>query len=304
MVTWLNYNYIYFLSFIYFIKLDFFVFWFNHLKLNNFNLNIIILIIIFSSFLLGLTKFIKNSNSNYNLDYFSAIINLIIFVPVIFLSNTMYTFLFLLELTSLIILYKFSVSRNWFNTKTMLNKNNFSRLLPKSYLNMLFFQYWANFFSSMLLMFSIFNLIFIFGSSEWILMNLLNNSTHNTGYFNKYIFIFYVWFSFFIGMFFKIGLTPLHLFKIEVYKGIPFISIFFYTSWYFLSFFLYFIIIIYSNLYTFKTLYNFIFFIFIIFGLFYSITLLFDVNLVKSFFAYSTVVNALNFVVVLFLIIN
>lgn len=304
MLNWLNSNFIYFFLFIFSIKTDFINFWFNHLKINNFLYSIITIIFCISFFISYLISFLKNSNINYNLDYFSAIINLIIFVPIIFFSNTVYTFLFLLELTSLIILYKFSVSRNWFNNNKNFNNSSFNRLLPKSYLNMLFFQYWANFFSSMLLMFSIFNIIFIFGSSEWVFLNFINDSYKNNFYFSKSIFFIYIWLSFFIGFFLKIGFSPLHLFKIEVYKGIPFISIFFYTTWYFLSFFLYFIVIICYNLYNFKEYFNYIIYIFILIGLFYSLSLLFDVNLLKSFFAYSTVVNALNFIIVLYLIIN
>lgn len=304
MLNWLNSNYLYFFLFMYFIKTDFTNFWFNHLKINNFYYNIVFLIFLLSFFLFYLISFLKNSNINYNLDYFSSIANLTIFVPIIFFSNTIYTFLFLLELTSLTILYKFSVSRNWFNNNKNLNTSGFCRILPKSYLNMIFFQYWANFFSSMLLMFSIFNLIFMFGSSEWVLINLLIESNNSNYYCSKTVIYLYLWLSFFIGFFLKIGFSPLHLFKIEVYKGIPFISIFFYTTWYFLSFFLYFTIIIYYNLYSFKVYFYQIFYLFILIGLFYTIFLLFDVNLLKSFFAYSTVVNALNFIIVLYLIIN
>lgn len=56
-----------------------------------------------------------------------------------------------------------------------------------------------------------------------------------------------------LGMFFKIGFTPSHLFKIEVYKGIPFVSILFYTVYYFMSFFLYFVLIVFYYINTFKT---------------------------------------------------
>lgn len=300
-LNWNFINYLYFFLFIFLFKFDNNLFWFNHLKINNFILNLIIIIIFLNLLLNFLVKFLKNSNINYNIDYFSSIYNLIIFIPIMFLSNTLYTFLFILELNSLLILYKFSVSRNWFSKNNYLDKNfsNFNRLLPKSYLNMLFFQYWANFFSSMLIMFSIFNIIFLFGSSEWIILNYLNYLNIN---YNSYLI--FLWIPFFIGLFFKIGFTPLHLFKIEVYKGIPFISIFFYTTIYFLSFFLFFTILCMYNFNSFKYYWNFILLFFIILGLFYSIILLFDVNLIKSFFAYSTVVNVLTFIVVIYVSLN
>lgn len=296
-INWVCSNFIIFIIFVYFIKLDFLNFWFNHLKISNFCLNIILLIIFLFFFFFKILSFINNNNINFNMDYFSSLSNLFIFIPLIFLSNTMYTFIFLLELISLTILYKFSVSRFWFNNK---NKSTFSRNLPKSYLNMMFFQYWANFFSSMLIFFSIFNLIFFFGSSEWLFLELLLKNNYYTNNLNIVVFLI----SFFLGMFLKIGFSPIHLFKIEVYKGLPFISIFFYTTVYFLSFFLYFIIILYNNLILLSNYYNIILVSFILIGLLYSLILLFDVNLTKSFFAYSTVVNAINFIIVLYLLIN
>lgn len=305
-LNWNFVNFLFFLLFFIFFKYDSNVFWFNHLKINNFLILLIIILIFISLALIFFIKFFKNSNINYNIDYFSSIFNLIIFIPLMFLSNSLYTFLFVLELNSLLILYKFSVSRNWFpkNNFSQKNTNSFTRLLPKSYLNMIFFQYWANFFSSMLLMFSIFNVIYIFGSSEWFFLNFINQTiNYNFYFYNNFYFIF-LWITFFIGFFLKIGFTPLHLFKIEVYKGIPFISIFFYTTLYFLSFFLFFIILVFYHLNTFKIYWNLIFLTFIILGLLYSLILLFDVNLLKSFFAYSTIVNVLTFIIILYININ
>ena len=54
---------------------------------------------------------------------FFSIIMLNTFIPIIYLSNTLYTFIFVLELLSITILYKFSVSRNWFENSNFLNKN-------------------------------------------------------------------------------------------------------------------------------------------------------------------------------------
>ena len=101
-------------------------------------------------------------------------------------------------------------------------------------------------------------------------------------------------------MFFKIGFTPSHLFKIEVYRGLPFISILFYTIYYFMSFFLFFVFMVFYHLNSFKFFIWFFLFLFIILGLIYIISLLFDVNLLKTFFAYSTVINSLMFIILLF----
>ena len=294
-IKWSFILYIYFFLFFYFIKIDFNLFWFNHLKINNFILNVVLVIMFLSLFVLLCIKNVNNSNINYSIDYFFSIFCLIVFIPLMFFSNTLYTFIFILEVNSLLILYKFAVSKFIFKETLKNNSNYLTRRLPFYYLNMLFFQYWANFFSSILLFVSVFNFIFLFGSSEWIAFNFLNYVNYNIYYFNNLVFFFVLWVSFFIGFFLKLGFTPIHLFKIEVYKGLPFISIFFYTTIYFLSFFLFFILFVIYFVNSFKIYFYFLFFIFFITGLLYLIFLLFDINLIKSFFAYSTIVNVLSF---------
>ena len=94
----------------------------------------------------------------------------------------------------------------------------------------------------------------------------------------------------------KIGFTPVQLYKIEIYKGIPYISIFFYTTYYFLAFFLFFVLLLtfYLNSYLIYW-WGLLLFILCVGGI-YVLSLLFDVNYIKSFFAYSSVVNSLGFI--------
>jgi NADH:ubiquinone oxidoreductase subunit 2 (subunit N) len=99
------------------------------------------------------------------------------------------------------------------------------------------------------------------------------------------------------AFFLKLGITPTHLYKIEVYKGINFISIFFYTTYYFFIFFLYFLVLILLNLNSFNNLILYIISIILIVGSFFVISLLFDVNYVKAFLAYSSIVNSLSFLI-------
>lgn len=62
-----------------------------------------------------------------------------------------------------------------------------------------------------------------------------------------------LWVFFFTGFFLKLGGAPLHFFKVEVYKGLALVSIFFYTTIYFLSFFLFFVYLILVYLNVFKS---------------------------------------------------
>ena len=277
-----------FISFFIFFGIQQNFFW-NHFKITNFNLNII-LFLLFISFCLNIfIRFIPKINLNYSIDYFFILGNLFIFLLFIFYTNTLYTFLFILELNSSFIFYKFIVSKFWFKNSN--KKNNLTSTSPKYYLNMLFFQYWVTFFSSVLILYSIINILFLFGSSEWLLIEFLTQTNFNFLMFENWFFFIIIWFSFFVGFFLKIGLTPLHLFKIEVYKGIPFISIFFYTTYYFLVFFLFFVILLISYFYTVLNYIWFFFCLFIVFGGFYIVILLFDINFLKAFFSYSTIIN-------------
>lgn len=104
---------------------------------------------------------------------------------------------------------------------------------------------------------------------------------------------------FIISFFFKIGMTPVHLFKIEIYKGISFYTIFFYTIFYFFIYFIYFVLLIIMLLQSFNVYMWVSLLLLIILGLFFLVSYLFDITLIKSFFAYSTIINSLVFLCVL-----
>jgi hypothetical protein len=288
--------------YIYFIKFDFQNFWFNHLKITNYSLLIIYNIINIFFVYFYIISVCKN-NSNFNkINFYFAINNLIIFILFMFLANTFYTFFFTMEITSLLILYKFSTSGNIFK-KNNFFKNNliFKTNSSKFYLNMIFYQYWINFFSSIFLLFFLLSIMYIYGSSEWVLINLLCFFSINNAFLTNFWFFLILWFFFFIGFFLKLGSAPMHFFKVEVYKGLNLISIFFYTTVYFLSFFLFFsqLVLIYLN--TFKFLF-FIFYYLLFFLSFISLFfLLFNIVFFKNFFVYSTIVNIFLFFSILIL---
>jgi len=273
-------------------------FWWNHLAINNLNTFMMFLSYVFSFILVYFLRSNSSNKINYNNDFFFSILNISNFLPLIFFSNNMFSFIFLLELNSCLVFYKLIVSKLWYKSNDI-NQLNIKKILPKGYVNLIFFQYWITFFSSIFLFFSYINIAFLLGTSDWDLLNFLIITENNINYFNNNILFVFIVFTFFFGLILKTGLTPFHLFKIEVYKNIPFLSILFYTTYYFFSFFLFFIyFLIKLGFYLF--IYWWLFFtIILLVGSLYVISLLFDVNFLKAFFAYSTVVNTLNFFVVL-----
>nr|YP_010411964.1 Ymf65 [Tetrahymena rostrata]QBI37934.1 Ymf65 [Tetrahymena rostrata]URP31124.1 Ymf65 [Tetrahymena rostrata] len=276
-------------------------FWWSHFKINNYLLYLYMLIILINNYFLYITeKHIKISNK-YSVDFIFSIINITLFIPLIFLANTLFTFFFLIELVSCSIFYKFIVSKIYFKNKNT-NDNYFS-IFSKNYLNVLFYQYWSSFFSSVLIIFSFFFFYTYTGTTEWSIMNFIISSNSQINYNKNYISTIIICIVFIIGFIVKLGIAPIQLYKIEVYKGLPFLSIFFYTTFYFLIFFLFFSLLFIYYLSSLTNFYWIILFIISIIGLFYILSILFDINLFKSFLAYSTIINSVSFILLLLSII-
>jgi hypothetical protein len=277
-------------------------FWWNHFKISNFILYIYLILILVNLLYLHIIKVSSFNSGIYKIDYFFALTNLSNFLPIIFLTNTFFTFLFILEINSSLVFYKFVTSKFWYNDdKVNVNVNNFvlKRLFPKNYLNMLFFQYWANFFSSVMIMYVLISYLYIYGSTEWMFINILNDISlkinYFYNYFNNIILLVILLFAFLI----KLGFTPIQLYKIEIYKGIPYIAIFFYTVYYFLVFFTFFILLIVYYLNSFLIYWWYLLLLILIIGGLYTLSLLFDINYIKAFFAYSTIINSLGFICII-----
>ena len=225
-----------------------------------------------------------------------SIVNLFFFLPLFFFSNNFFTFFFLLEISSCLVFYKFVGSKLFYKNGIKQRINVTNTIFSKRYINLLFFQYWANFFSSVTLLFIMIVFIHLFGTVEWTLLNKLFFFNFELNYFLNYSTFWLLGIVFIFALFLKIGFTPMHLFKIEVYKGIPYLSILFYTTFYFFIFFFYFIFIFFFYLQNFFTYFWLFLMFFFCFGTFYVISLLFDINYIKAFFAYSTVLNAIAFI--------
>ena len=162
---------------------------------------------------------------------------------------------------------------------------------------MVFFQYWVTFFSTIFIVYFYINIYKLYGTSDFYIIQFIcssNNHYHNNmESFNSRIL---AW-TFLMSVLFKLGITPLHLFKVEVYKGLPFISIFFYTVYYFTIFFIFFIFFLNDFLFFLLPQYYLLLVLIILIGIIYVIILLFDVTFLKVFFTYSTIINSIAFLI-------
>ena len=195
---------------------------FNHLIINDFSLRFLIFFSIIGVVCFYILYLSSAAKLVIVFDFFFSIFNLLIFLPLIFLSNTFFTFFFFLEIGSFLIFYKFLSSRffykNNFNSSIFKTFEKFNKLLPKNFLNVLFFQYWVTFFSSILILIFLIQLIQIFGSSEWTFINFLNCILTNSS-FNDISIFYFMFLIFIISFFFKIGIVCASFFvSLFIYK--------------------------------------------------------------------------------------
>lgn len=270
--------------------------WFNHLMVTNLSLYLLIgfhaLCILIMSLLVNQIYASKTISP----DYFFAILSLNLLLPVLFFSSNIMTFFFVLEVCSCLILFKFVVGQEWGST-IWSKKSQFFNYSAQSrataYTNVVFFQYWVSFFSSILFVYSMLMFVYFYGSTDWIYLDLLSSLDLTHQPFNLSILIIYV--MLWCALLLKLGIAPLHLYKIELYKGLPFLSILFYTVYFFYIFFIFTCLLVTYYLPSLNIVWYNLTIVILLLGVLWVAALLFDVFSLKAFFAYSTIVNSMTF---------
>ena len=169
-----------------------------------------------------------------------------------------------------------------------------------SYFNSVFFQFWASFFSSVLLIYSIINFFFLFGTTEWVFLNFFLEKAYNSGGLLVKSQLMLAIYLFIFALVVKLGVSPFIFFKLEIYRGLPFVVLFYYSIIYF---FFFFTLIFIVFLYYFSSLVFFIsvpVFFFLFFATVLFVINLFNLYLLKNFFALSSLVNSLIFFFLIF----
>lgn len=254
--------------------------------------------LILSVFYLTL-QFITYSVSFYkitlSLEYLYSLSIFFLLSPLLYLSASIYSFFFILEVLGVLVVLLFS-SLTYLGAKKG-NSNDYNsdsvNPAPSRLIISLFTQFWISFFSTILLVLFLIISLFVWNTSMYFELNAIIASSNITPGTTHSLFIILWDFLFIFGFFLKAGIAPLHLFKIEVYRGLPFFTVFIYTFLYFLSFFLYFLYviywlmphIIYYNLYILEVL--------VVYAVLYLSASLFSSKHIKTFLALSSILNSL-----------
>jgi len=277
---------------------------FDNFLVNNSTTFIIFFIYLIFFFTIVFLRSLNNFLASYDFDFFFSFINFYIFINFFFITKSFLSFFFILEILSCFVFYQFITSKIFFYKVKNSTTSNFSALKNKQILSVLFFQYWASFFSSVILIYVISLIVYNFGTTDWYILNFLISENNFLVFNVDFFFFLTIFFLFTFAFFIKLGFSPIQLFKIEIYKGLPFLSIFFYTTFYF---FVYFFIFTYITFVYFSSLWLIIwyfFFFFLFIGSVYILNLLFDVKFIKAFFAYSTIINSIGFLSLFVILIS
>lgn len=171
--------------------------------------------------ILGSIVTLRKQNISFNIEYVLFIFLIILAGHLLVSSSNLFTSIFCLEFIALLIFGKFAVSKILIrNNNIKQNTTNYVTNYSYGLFNSLFFQFWANFTSSVFLFFSLTNTHYLCGTSNFYLLNFLFYILNFTQYLTvSFVSMFFI--IFITGFFIKLGLSPYQFFKIETYKGVP-----------------------------------------------------------------------------------
>lgn len=279
------------------------LYFYRHLHLSNFTLSLCVyLLCIGAASHAWLHKTVMSGRyRELNLDYIVSLLLLFLYLPFIVLSNTILTLFFFLELASTLVLYNFATSQNWAGlTKRKANSAASSQTLTTSkyFFNVIFFQFWASFFSSTLIIYAIINFYLFFGTTEWFYLNFLTRVALVSGH-QVPIALRLSICILALGFILKLGVAPFFAYKVEIYKGLPLYALFFYSIVYFVVFFTVAVVIFTYYFSLGGALIKPIGSMFLTLACLSMILFMFDSQALRNFFALSSLVNAINFLILI-----
>jgi len=271
--------------------------WFGHIIYTSFQSKVLYLI--FCMFYLVIYFIFSTTyfSSNEIYDFIITKFNFLYWVSLLFMCNSIFTLMFIIEVISTLIflLITTSVFSTSFFYKNINfdNKNFFQNLTPFTFLQSLFFFFWISLISSLNLFVFI---IFIYKSLitlDWFLLEHIFYYLTHTSSFKALFLIGISWFFIVFSVFLKCGIAPLFIWKPTFFKGLSFPALIFYISFFY--FFLFLFLIIFLTNYTHVLFYYYflINLLFISLGLINLFFILCESFYIKTFFAISSILNSL-----------
>ena len=230
-------------------------------------------------------------------DYFITCLNFCLWIIFLFLANTLFSVIFLIELISSLIFLLISTSvfsSSYFYNHVIFTLNVYQfKLIATSYFTGLLFFFWMSLFASLGLFVFLVTFYTYFFAYDWNIIEfifsyfLINSSLKN------FCSFFAIWLLFFWCVFLKCGLVPFYLWKPTFFKSLPFHSLFFYVTFFYFFIFLFFTFFFSFCLNELFYFFAFIFNFLLLFGFLSLFAILCDSYYVKVFLSLSSILNTL-----------
>ena len=230
-------------------------------------------------------------------DYVIVCFNFLFWVIFLFFSNSIFTFIFFVEVLSTLIFLLLTVSTfstTYFYNNLNLNLHNyFNSTTPVFFVQMLLYFFWISLVSSLNLFFFLILFYLKFVTFDWFFFEHIFNFIINFCTVKDLFFIVLIWFNLLFCVFLKCGLVPFYFWKPIFFKGMPVHALFFYILFFYFFIFLFFLTTLLVYL-------NEIFYFFIginicmlLTGFFILLFILCESYYIKAFLALSSILNTL-----------
>lgn len=271
--------------------------WFGHLIFTGFQhkitfflcVNFILAIYILLSFCYFSSKEIY--------DFFIVTLYFFYWMLFLFLSNSFFTTIFVIEVLSTLIfmlLITSTFSTVFFYKNIHFTKYNFfQNSVPFNFFQSILFFFWMSLLSSLNLFLFLIFFYFKFTTFDWYLIEHLFFYFLQVSTFQEIYSLAAVWFILLFCVFLKCGIVPLFLWKPTFFKGLSFAALYFYICFFY--FFIFLFLIVFLNVYFYELFYYFYFvtFSFVLLGIFLLLCIVCETFFLKTFFAISSIINSL-----------
>lgn len=278
--------------------------WFGSLIFGSFQIKVSVLMFSMFFFLLLIFTHTTFFSSSEIYDFFILQYHFFYWIFFLFCSNSLFSFIFLIEVTSTLILL-FLVSSSYstsffYRTLSFEFLNFFQNSLPHTFLQSLLFFFWVSLLSSLnLFVFFIFMYRYL-PSFDWYLLEHLFLFFINISSIKEVFSLGMSWFFIMFCIFLKCGIAPTFIWKPTFFKGLSLLTLCFYISYFYFFVFLIFIrflLFYFSQIFYFYTV---ITLVFLSTGFIVLFFILSEAFFLKIFFAISSLLNSLLVLLALF----
>jgi hypothetical protein len=271
--------------------------WFGHLVYTSFQAKMGALVS--ASFIMCLAVLTSTTyfSSREIYDYVITTFNFAYWIFILFMVNSVFTTIFVIEVLSaliflLIITSTFSTAYFYRNTNLSFG-HLFQHSTPFTYLQAVLFFFWVSLISSLNLF--LFCLLFYtkIPTFDWYLVEYIFVYFTNASTSKEIYTLCIAWFVLIFCLFLKCGLAPLYVWKPTFFKGVPVYTLFFYICFFYFFLFLFVINLLTSYFAEVFYYYSLVVTLFVLIGLFTLLTIVCESYYIKAFLAISSILNSL-----------